>query len=59
MKKHYQQPTVDMVEIHAANIISTSITDVSGGGTSYGGGGNGPARARRYVGIDWDNEWSE
>ena len=28
-------------------------------GMGYGGGGNGPARARRYVGIDWDNEWSE
>ena len=58
MKKHYQQPTVDVVEIHAANIISTSITNVSGGGTSYGGGSSGPARTRRYDGLDGDG-WDE
>ena len=38
-------------------ILSGSVTSVESGdtGIGYGGGGNGPARAPRRSGIDWDD----
>ncbi len=60
MKKKYMKPTTMMVTLQQQSIICTS-NDVSrvssNAGIDYGGGGSGPARARSYGGIDWDNEW--
>ena len=59
MKKNYQKPTMNVVEIHATGIVCTSIDNVNSGevGITYGGGAGGPARVRQHSGFDWDNEW--
>ena len=39
-------------------ICASDVTSVTGNADlDYGGGGSGPARARSYGGIDWDDEW--
>jgi hypothetical protein len=61
IKKDYQKPTMNVVLLqHRTMLLSGSITDVNSGdtGIGYGGGGNGPARAPRRSGIDWD-DWDE
>ena len=61
MKKNYCKPTMNMVKIQDSQMLCGSITGVEGGdtGIGYGGGSNGPARARQYNGgIDWD-DWDE
>ena len=57
MKKNYCKPTMNVVKIQHTQMLCDSITGVEGGdtGIGYGGGGSGPARARSYGGIDWDD----
>ena len=60
MKKKYMKPTMMVVTLQQQRIICTSndVSRVSSNvGIDYGGGGSGPARARSYGGIDWDDEW--
>jgi hypothetical protein len=60
MKKAYLKPTMMVVTLQQQRIIcnSNDVSRVSSNvGIDYGGGGSGPARARSYGGIDWDNEW--
>ena len=60
MKKTYLQPTMMVVRLQQQSIICTSndVSRVTGNANlDYAGGGTGPARARSYGGIDWDNEW--
>ena len=47
---------MEVVKIAMTSIICNSLTGVDGGdtGIKYGGGGNGPARARQRGG--WDDE---
>lgn len=61
MKKNYMKPALRVVRIQQkCQILSGSIRSVESGdtGIGYGGGGNGPARAPRRSGIDWD-DWDE
>jgi len=57
-KKAYMKPDMKVVKMQHQGIICTSdpVRSVDGGDTSidYGGGGSGPARARSFGGIDWD-----
>jgi len=58
MKKNYCKPTMNVVKIqHKCQILAGSVGDVQSGdtGIGYGGGSSGPARARSYGGIDWDD----
>ena len=59
MKKTYLQPTMMVVTLQQHSIICSSpVSDVDTNvDMDYGGGGNGPARAPRRSGIDWDDEW--
>ena len=55
------KPALRVVRIQQkCQILSGSVTSVESGdtGIGYGGGGNGPARAPRRSGIDWD-DWDE
>lgn len=58
MKKAYMKPEQRVVVLqHKTQILQTSMTGLSNNvGLNYGGGGNGPARARarQYGDIDWD-----
>ena len=60
MKKNYCKPTMNVVKIQHSQMLCGSITGVEGGDTGITGGGpgSGPARARSYGGIDWD-DWDE
>ena len=67
MKKIYQQPEIWVDELKMENqVLANSplrqVTNVTGAGLGYGGGGNGPARAGESNlwddeedGSDWDN----
>ncbi len=58
MKKNYMKPALRVVRIQQKyQILSGSVTSVQGGDTGITGGGpgSGPARARSYGGIDWDD----
>jgi len=59
MKKKYMKPTMMVVKLQQQSIICSSpVSDVNGNADlDFGGGGSGPARARSYGGIDWDDEW--
>ena len=61
MKKEYQKPALRIVHIEHQQIIcgSDAVTKVESGdaGIGYGGGGNGPNRARQH--SVWDEDWSE
>ena len=61
MKKNYCKPTMNVVKIqHQQTLLAGSVDSVNSGdtGIGFGGGGSGPARARSYGGIDWD-DWDE
>ena len=59
MKKNYQKPSMKVIKIQHQGIICQSVNGVGGnGGFDLGGGGSGPARARSFGGIDWD-DWDE
>ena len=58
MKKNYMKPALRVVRIQQKyQILSGSVTSVQSGDTGITGGGpgSGPARARSYGGIDWDD----
>ena len=56
MKKNYQKPTMQVINIEPATMIAQSVTSVnSNAGLQYKGGGNGPARSRDGGGY-WDDE---
>ena len=58
MKKNYMKPALRVVRLQQKyQILSGSVTSVQGGDTGITGGGpgSGPARARSYGGIDWDD----
>ena len=60
MKKMYQTPTMNVVEIEAAQMIANSVTSVSSNldgddAINYGGGSNQAARVKSNT-VDWD-EW--
>ena len=59
MKKTYLQPTMMVVRLQQQSIICASpVSDVSSNADmGYGGGGNGPARARQHSDAGWDDEW--
>ena len=57
-KQTYQKPEMRVVLLqHQQTLLAGSVDSVNSGdtGIGFGGGGNGPARARQYNGgIDWD-----
>ena len=60
MKKMYQTPTMNVVEIETAQMIANSVTSVSSNldvddAINYGGGSNQAARVKSNT-VDWD-EW--
>ena len=59
-KQGYLKPTIKVVTLQQQSIICSSpVRSVNGNaGLNYDGGGSGPARARSYGGIDWD-DWDE
>ena len=63
MKKMYQTPTMNVVEIEAAQMMANSkFREVSSNlngddAISYGGGNNGAARVKANT-VDWD-DWEE
>ena len=55
------KPDMKVVKLqHQCHILSGSEVRGIGGNADvdYGGGGSGPARARSFGGIDWD-DWDE
>lgn len=56
MKKTYLQPIMMVVRLQQQSIICSSpVGNVdSNVDMNYGGGGNGPARARSFDWDDWD-----
>ena len=62
MKKMYQTPTMNVVEIEVTQMIANSVTSVSSNldvddAINYGGGSNQAARVKSNA-VDWD-EWDE
>ncbi len=60
MKKTYLKPALMVVRVQQQGIVCTSVVDSvsSNVDLGLGGGGNGPARAPRYGGFDFDDyEW--
>ena len=62
MKREYMKPTTLVIELRhkAGLLLQTSVNSMStnlneGDAIDYGGGSNGPARARSYGGINWDD----
>jgi hypothetical protein len=60
MKKMYQTPTMNVVEIEVTQMIANSVTSVSSNldvddAINYGGGSNQAARVKSNT-VDWD-EW--
>ncbi len=63
MKKMYQQPTMNVVEIEVTQMIANSFKSVSsnltdGDAITYGGGSSTAARVKTNT-VDWDDDWSE
>ena len=61
MKKMYQQPTMDVVEIEVTQMMALSeVKTVSSESTgiTYGGGSSTAARVKTNT-VDWDDDWSE
>ena len=62
MKRRYQKPTMNVVEIEAAQMMmalseATSVKTSDEVGITYGGGNNGAARVKANT-VDWD-DWEE
>ena len=62
MKKMYQTPTMNVVEIEVTQMIANSVTSVSSNldgddAITYGGGSNQAARVKANT-VDWD-DWEE
>ena len=57
MKKHYFNPSMEVIEIQEqCNILDSSITDLDGNtDIEYGGGGVEEPMARKFNNI-WENE---
>ena len=62
MKKNYQQPTMNVVEIEMTHMMAQSVTSVQGNlgesNLQYGGGNSSSARVKTNT-VDWDDDWSE
>lgn len=59
MKKMYQSPTMNVVEIEVTQMIANSVTSVSSDtDITYGGGSSTAARVKTNT-VDWDDDWSE
>ena len=63
MKREYMKPAMRVVRIHQTQMLCGSVrslgTNMTGDDAiDYGGGSNGPARARSHGDIDWD-DWDE
>lgn len=59
MKKMYQSPTMNVVEIEVTQMIANSVTSVSSNtDITYGGGSSTAARVKTNT-VDWDDDWSE
>ena len=61
MKKIYQKPEMMVVRLQHHSIICqspavSSLSNPSGEGISYGGGGSGESYTKEQTGI-WDEEW--
>ena len=59
MKKMYQTPTMNVVEIEVTQMIANSVTSVSSNldgddAITYGGGSNQAARVKANT-VDWDD----
>ena len=59
MKKMYQTPTMNVVEIEVTQMIANSVTSVSSNldvddAINYGGGSNQAARVKANT-VDWDD----
>lgn len=59
MKKMYQTPTMNVVEIEVTQMIANSVTSVSSNldgddAINYGGGSNQAARVKSNT-VDWDD----
>ena len=59
MKKMYQTPTMNVVEIEVTQMIANSVTSVSSNldgddAITYGGGSNQAARVKSNT-VDWDD----
>lgn len=59
MKKMYQSPTMNVVEIEVTQMMANSVTSVSSDTyITYGGGSSTAARVKTNT-VDWDDDWSE
>ncbi len=59
MKKMYQSPTMNVVEIEVTQMMANSVTSVSSDtDITYGGGSSTAARVKTNT-VDWDDDWSE
>ncbi len=56
MKKTYIQPEMLTVVLQHTQMLCESITDVSGEGTSYGGGSDEEAHTKEATNV-WDEGW--
>ena len=60
MKKMYQQPTMNVVEIEMTQMMAQSVVNSVSNevGITYGGGSSTAARVKTNT-VDWDDDWSE
>lgn len=59
MKKMYQSPTMNVVEIEVTQMMANSVTSVSSDtDITYSGGSTTAARVKTNT-VDWDDDWSE
>ena len=60
MKKMYQQPTMNVVEIEMTQMMAQSVVNSVSNevGITYGGGSSSAARVKTNT-VDWDDDWSE
>lgn len=60
MKKMYQSPTMNVVEIEVTQMMAQSEVQSVRSNTdiTYGGGSSTAARVKTNT-VDWDDDWSE
>lgn len=60
MKKMYQSPTMNVVEIEVTQMMAQSEVQSVSSNTdiTYGGGSSTAARVKTNT-VDWDDDWSE